>query len=432
MEIKSFKGYRYNNDKVGSAADCVAPPYDVINAEQQERLYQKSPYNIVRITKGKTEEFDGDGNNVYSRAAGYFDSWLESGALKQDAEKSIYAYVQEFEAAGKSYTRSGFIALGKLAQFGQGVRPHEKTLDGPKADRLNLMRATEAQFGQIFMLYDDPEHIADAIIAQAAQNPPLLSFVDDENVAHSLYGINDETNITDIAAMMADKEAVIADGHHRYETSLNYFNETGRPEAAFRMMTFVNMHNEGLVILPTHRLVGNLADFDPETLRENLSADFEVTFYGKDKNKDKAVMFKDLKKDFDKSRISFGIYDNSGCFSRASLKSLESIAHAAGEMSEASQKLDVTVLHKMILEGILGINEQALASESNLEYIKDIGDAIDRSTALVDSGEKQAVFFMNPTRIEQVREVAAAGEKMPQKSTFFYPKIFTGLVINKL
>ncbi|AQQ70129.1 hypothetical protein SMSP2_00470 [Limihaloglobus sulfuriphilus] len=432
MEIKSFKGYRFSNDVVGNSADCIAPPYDVINDEQQEKLYQQNEYNIVRVTKGKTAEFDEEGNNVYSRASDYFESWIESGALKQDPENSIYAYVQSFEAQDKSYTRSGFIALGKLAQFGKGVRPHEKTLDGPKADRLNLMRATQAQFGQIFMLYDDPECIADAIIAEAAKNQPLLSFVDDENVTHSLYAITGEANITDIAAMMADKDAVIADGHHRYETALNYFNETGKPEAAFRMMTFVNMHNEGLVILPTHRLVGNLADFDPKELKTKLSGDFDVTVYGKDKNTDKDQMFADLKKDFDQAGISFGIYDNSGTFSRAVLKDIKSIQQVADGLSEASQKLDVTVLHRLILEGILGINEQALASESNLEYIKDIGDAIDRSVALVDSGEKQAVFFMNPTRIEQVQGVAAAGEKMPQKSTFFYPKIFTGLVINKL
>ena len=435
MEIKAFKAYRFNDAVTGSAGDCIAPPYDVINDRQQDELYQKNPYNIVRITRGKELADDNESSNKYTRAGQFFSDWIANGALIEDSSEAVYAYVQRFEAAGRNLTRSGFIALGKLAEFGKGVQPHEKTLDGPKADRLKLTRATAAQFGQIFMLYDDSEKIADRIIAKAAQGKPALEFTDEDGVEHILYIIADQADIASIATMMQEKSPVIADGHHRYETALNYYKETGNPKAAYQMMTFVNMRNEGLVVLPTHRLAGNLSDFSMEKLIADLETDFDIVTYSYDaqsKNIAKKLMFKELKADFDAKKIAFGIYGNDDCFYKISLKSLDSMKKAAAELSPASQALDVSVLHRLILDNILGIGDKQLAAESNLEYIKDIGDAIDTSIAMVDSGDKQVVFFMNPTRTSQVQEVAAAGEKMPQKSTFFYPKIFTGLTINKL
>ena len=212
--------------------------------------------------------------------------------------------------------------------------------------------------------------------------------------------------------------------------------ESDNPNAEYRMMTFVNMRNEGLVVLPTHRLVGNLESFDMAELIEKLGDKFDVNNYPFDdekaKENAKSQMFSDLKADFEAGKNAFGVYGKDGSFYKATLKSSDSMKEAAGELSKASQSLDVSVLHRLILEGILGIGEKQLASQSNLKYIKDIGDAIDESIAAVDSDDKQVVFFMNPTKVDQVREVAAAGEKMPQKSTFFYPKIFTGLTVNKL
>jgi uncharacterized protein (DUF1015 family) len=434
MEIKAFKAYRFNPDVVGEAGKCIAPPYDVINTAQQQQLYQRSPYNIVRIIKGKTEAGDNETKSQYTRAADCLKNWLAKNVLKQDDKETIYAYVQDFEAAGKNYRRSGFIALGRLVEYGLGVRPHENTLDSPKTDRLKLTQATAAQFGQIFMLYDDAEKTADKIVEKAvAAKKPVIDFTDEDKIRHQMFAIDDAKDISAIVRMMENKETVIADGHHRYETALNYRRLTKNPAADWQMMAFINTQNEGLVILPIHRLVGNLQSFDIGRLVEKLQSEFKVTefTYGSDDSKQKAkgLMFKRMQRAFEQGKNAFGSYDGRSFYFilLKNKKALESL-----NMNDALKSLDVVVLHKLILEGILGIGEQQLAGETNIEYIKDIGTAIDEAIAAVDKGQKQVVFFMNPTRVEQVKQVAATNKKMPQKSTFFYPKIFSGLTINKL
>jgi uncharacterized protein (DUF1015 family) len=432
MKIKAFRAFRFNASVVGNPGDCIAPPYDVINPAQQQKLYDKNPHNIVRIDFGKTEAGDGPSNNQYTRAAEYLNAWLREGALKQDTREMLYAYVQDFKVGPKSIQRSGFIGLGELEEFGKGVRPHEKTLEGPKADRLNLTRATGAQFGKIFMLYDDPKGVADAAIRKAMDGKPLVDTMDDDGVRHRLFGISAAEDLATITEMMAGRQVIIADGHHRYETAVNYWRETGKPEAGWSMMTFVNMRNPGLVILPTHRLVAHLASFDMKSLLKKLSKDFEVATFAYDKGEKEQArkeMFAWMKEAFEDKHNAFGIYAGEGAFYAAVLKN-PSAMDVVKDKSRPWRMLDVSVLHKLILEDILGIDEKALAKESNIEYIKDIGSALDQSIAAVDSGEKQVVFFMNPTRIDEVRAVAGEGEKMPQKSTFFHPKIYTGLTVN--
>ena len=437
MEIKAFKAYRFNPKVVGEAGACIAPPYDVINSAQQERLYQQEPYNIVRIIRGKTEAGDNEMKNQYTRAADYLKDWLAKGAVEQDDKEAIYAYVQDFEVAGKRYRRSGFIALGKLAEYGSGVRPHENTLDGPKADRLKLMQATAAQFGQIFMLYDDAEKTADKIIGEAAAaKNPMIDFTDEDKVRHRMFAIDDTKDISAIVQMMKGRDTVIADGHHRYETALNYRRLTDNRAADWQMMAFINMQNEGLVILPIHRLVGSVAGFDLKKLLAELSKDFDSSRFAFSSAASmggaKEKMFKKMRSEFGSGRVCFGIYAADKAFYTIILKDYAVMDKIAGQLSAASRKLDVTVLHKLILEKVLGIGERQLAGETNIEYIKDVGIAVDEATAAVDEGRKQVVFFMNPTRAEQVKQVAAANEKMPQKSTFFFPKVFSGLTINKL
>ncbi|MBW8015446.1 MAG: DUF1015 domain-containing protein [Planctomycetes bacterium] len=436
MEIKAFKAFRFNSAVVGDAADCICPPYDVIDEKMQDELYKKSQYNAVRIVKGKSAGSDTDTDNKYTRAGVNLAGWIEKGALIQDGKDTIYAYVQDFEIGPMQCTRSGFVALGKLKPFGQGVQPHEKTLDGPKADRLKLMRQKKAQFGQIFLLFDDPEKIADEIIEKVATGDCLIDFTDDDGVKHKIYAIDDPADVDAVTSMMASKEAVIADGHHRYETALNYFAETKNSAAEYRMMTFVNMHNEGLVVLPTHRLVAGLADFDIASMIEKIADEFEVAEYSftddAEKESAKKKMFARMRSDFQQDKNSFGIYAAGGKFYVSVLKDSGSMNRIGPDMSDAAKGLDVNVLHLLVLDKVMGIGDKELAGQSNIKYIKDIGDAIDQSIAKVDSGKSQVVFFMNPTRIDQVRDIAAANEKMPQKSTFFYPKIYTGLVINKL
>ncbi|MHC4553308.1 MAG: DUF1015 domain-containing protein [Planctomycetota bacterium] len=436
MDIKAFKAFRFNADIVGNPGDCIAPPYDVIDAPFQDELYGRNDYNIVRAIKGKSAATDNEGDNVYTRAAAYIEQAIADGALVQESDNAIYVYVQDFEIAGVSYERAGIIAAGGLTAFGEGVQPHEKTLEGPKADRLNLTRATACQLGQIFMLYDDPTNVDRTIIAAALKKDAVIDMTDDEQARHRLFVIDEPELIDAFVSMMADKQTVIADGHHRYETALNYWAETGDEQAAFQMLTFVNMRNEGLVIQPTHRLLINMDDFNVAAVVDELTDEFAVTKYPftneSEKQKAKAEMFDAMKHGGDAGKNMFGLYAKSDAFYAIELFDKAAMKALCPEMSDAALELDVNVLHKLILEKHLGICDAKLASQSHLVYIKDLGDAIDQSIAKVDGAGSEGVFFMNSTRIEQVQAVAAAGEKMPQKSTFFYPKIFSGLTVRKL
>jgi len=435
MEIRPFKAYRYNEAAVGNAGSCVSPPYDVINPEQADELYRKSEYNIVRVIKGKTQPADSEGNNQYTRAAAYLNDWIKKGVLKQDSSENIYAYVQNFELAGQAFERLTFIALGKLEEFGKIVRPHEQTLSKPKIDRLNLQRATGATFGLVFMLYEDKEKIIDKIIEKAAAQKPLIDFLDEQNVKHQVSAVTDKKDIETIAKMMQRKSCIIADGHHRYETGLTYYKETKNPAAAYQMTAFTNMCDEGLVCLATHRLVGGLENFDFEKLITEMKQDFEITQYQFDsaaaKTKAREKMLAEMKNEHNNGKNAFGIYGRDGAFYAAVLKNKKAMDSMAPDMSRCWRLLDVSVMQKLILEKILGIDEKSVAGKNNIEYVKDMPDAIDESIARVDRGGVQAAFFMNPVTMEQLKKVTEADERMPQKSTYFYPKVFTGLTINK-
>jgi len=436
MEVRPFKAFRFDEQAVGDVGSCIAPPYDVISPEQQQRLYEKSDYNIVRIIKGKTSESDGETNNQYTRAAEYLNGWIEKGVLKQDSTDTIYAYVQDFQIGGADFRRLSFVALGRLEEFGEIVRPHEQILTAPTIDRLNLKKATEAKFGLVFMLYEDPEGIADAIILKASGEKPLIDFNDEQNVRHRLFSITDKEDIDTIVEMMRDKSCIIADGHHRYTTGLMYAKETDKPTAKYQMLAFCNTRHEGLIVLATHRLVGNLDRYDSAELIAGLNKNFAVTSYGFSSPEDKAgarrKMLAQMKAEHNKDKNAFGIYDGSGAFYVAVLKNTGAMDYAAPDMSRPWRSLDVAVLHKLILEKLLGIGAEQLAGGANVEYVKDGDNIIEQSVQRVDQNEKQAAFFMNPPKISQIRMVADAGERMPQKSTYFYPKVFSGLTINKL
>jgi uncharacterized protein (DUF1015 family) len=436
MKVKPFKAFRFNEAMVGDVGSCIAPPYDVISPAQQDLLYQKNEYNIVRITKGKTTPADSDTNNQYTRAADYLHTWIEKGVLKQDSAETIYAYVQDFQLAGKNFHRTGFIALAGLEDFGKTVRPHEQTLNGPKADRLNLERATKAKFGLVFMLYQDQKKIADRIIENAETQKPLIDFIDEQNVRHRLFAITDKKDIVAIEKLMLDKSCIIADGHHRYETALNYYRETANPAAAYQMTAFVNARQDGLVILAAHRLVGNLENLDTEKFIATLKENFKVTDYRFDSPQARAdakrKMLAQMKTECELDKNAFGIYTGDNAFYVAVLKNKHAMDSLAPNMSSPWKSLDVSVLHKLILEAILGIGEKLLATGGKVEYVKDSENAVDILIEEIDTGRKQLAFFMNPAKMHQIEMVTAAGEKMPQKSTFFYPKMYTGLTINKL
>jgi uncharacterized protein (DUF1015 family) len=436
MQIKPFRAFRFDAGVVGDAGDCIAPPYDVISNAQQEQLYARSEHNIVRIIKGKTAASDNDNYNQYTRASEYLRKWIEEGALKQDTSEAVYAYVQDFEWAGTGFQRLSFIALAKLEEFGDVVKPHERILNKPLVDRLNLKRATAAGFGLVFMLYEDEHGIADEIMKRSAKADPLIDFVDEQNVRHRLFAIATGADIEHIVEMMRSKSCVIADGHHRYTTGLTYARESGNPEGKYQMLAFANTCQKGLIVLPTHRLVGNLEDFSFEKMLTDLSDNFEVSELKFDSDQAKTdargEMLARMKAQYTNGRNAFGIYGSNDAFYVAVLKDRHAMDSVAPDMSPAWRSLDVSILHKLILEELLGIDEEKLARNENIQYVKDTPNAIDDSISQVDQEQKQAAFFMNPVKMEQLMKVTDAGERMPQKSTYFYPKVYTGLTIHKL
>jgi len=436
MQIKPFKAFRFNKAVVGDVGSCIAPPYDVISDAQQEQLYNKSEHNIVRIIKGKTNASDNGDNNQYTRAAGYLNNWIKQGVLRQDSAETIYAYVQDFELAGIQFQRLAFIAMAKLEEFGEIVRPHEQILNKPMLDRLSLKKATTADLGLVFMLYEDEQEIADKIIEQAATTEPLIDLIDEQNVRHRLFAITAKENIQQIVKMMNDKSCVIADGHHRYTTGLAYSNESDNPAAKYQMLAFANISHKGLIVLATHRLAGNLENFSFEQLITELKENFELTEFKFDSPESKInarqKMLEQMKAGHDEDKNAFGIYGSNDAFYVAVLRDKQAMDPVVPDMSSAWRHLDVSILHKLILEKILGIDEERLAKGENLQYVKDTPNAIDESISQVDAGHKQAAFFMNPVKMQQLKLVTEAGERMPQKSTYFYPKIFTGLTIQKL
>jgi len=337
---------------------------------------------------------------------------------------------------GQEYQRSGFIGLAKIEEFGNTVKAHEQTLTGPKTDRLNLQLATDSNFGLVFMIYADEKKTADEIIDKATAQEALVDFVDSLGVRHRLFAISVKEDIEAIENAMADKSSVIADGHHRYETALNYYKQTGNPKAEYQMLVFANTHNEGMIVLATHRLVNNLENFDSGKFIAKLKEDFAVTQYTFDseegKEEAKQKMLDMIKDEFLANRNAFGIYTADGHFYVSVLTNEKAMEKIAPEKSDAWRGLDVSILHKLIIEQKLGLSEAKVAAGGNLQYVKDTATAIDDSIAKVDAGEKQIAFLTNPPKMGQIQAVADAGEKMPQKSTYFYPKMFTGLTVNKI
>jgi uncharacterized protein (DUF1015 family) len=436
MQIRPFKAFRYNPAIVGDAGNCIAPPYDIITSAEQKILYEKSPYNIIRITKGKTEPSDTNSNNRYTRAAEYLKSWTEKGILKQDTQEAIYAYTQNFELAGQKLQRFSFIAKSKLEPFGKIVKPHEQTFDEPLADRLKLITATGAVFGLVLMLYEDPQQTAEEIIRKTMLQDALLEHLDEQNTTHRLFAITNRQDTDQIVEMLADKSCIIADGHHRYTTAIEYARRTNIPATFYQMLAFANINQQGLVILASHRLLGNIENFSFKQLIESLRTDFDITehrFTSDDEKKQASKrMLNQTKKHYESGRNSFGIYGGDDSFYAACLKNKQIMTSAAPERNDVWRTLDVSVLQKLVFEKQLGFDENEITKTKNIEYYKNTHDITEALIWQVDTGQKQLVFFMNPVKLRQLINVVNSGLTMPQKSTYFYPKIYSGLTIDKL
>jgi len=418
----------------------VTQPYDKISPAMQQAYYQRSPYNLVRIILGLPELFDAErGESVYTRAARDFNAWREQGVLVQEKDPCVFAYAQRFRVPGSSEVRErrGFIALGRLHEYAeQVVFRHEQTLSKPKSDRLNLLNATRAHFGQIFMLYSDPAGSVERVLYDGA-GAADAEVTDEYDVLHRVWRVSDPAAIRLLAAAMADKKLIIADGHHRYETALSYAKEHAPadgakiehsanqlpqpawPESAV-MMTFVNMDAEGLVILPTHRVVHSLDRFDPVAFAVAAREFFQVEALGDDT----AEAYIDLLKS--QNGTAFLVVTRAGALLFQARP--EAISAALAGVPERQRQLDLTQLHAVILDRLLGLDAEKVREQTNIRYLRDAGEAVDQ----VRRGEADVSFLTNPVSMEQLREVAFAGEVMPQKSTDFYPKLLSGLTIYAL
>lgn len=434
-EIFPFRALRYNQAAARSSiSSLVTQPYDKITPEMQQRYYAASPYNLVRIILGKLESGDNEKQNVYTRAAVCFQDWRAQQILIQDAQPSIYLYSQQFRAPGENgatLERTGFIGLGKIHDYSDGVVfRHEMTLAKPKADRLNLLRATQAHFGQIFMLYSDPAGAVGKLLCPST--PPDISLPDEYGVLHRLWKISHQHTIASVQSQMAAKKLIIADGHHRYETALAYRNERKtkdtpqKTEAAYEyaMMTYIRMQSPGLVILPTHRVLAGLHVFDESAMFETAKKFFVVEELGPSLSS--AELMLRLEQAGSKMQTSIMAVTPRNAYLLHTMPGR--IATTLAGLPPRQQKLDVVQLHKLLLEGVLRLSEESIRNQENIQYVRDFSQSI----AQARSGQANVAFLMNPVRMEQLREVAFAGETMPQKSTDFYPKLLSGLTIYAL
>lgn len=438
-EIHPFSALRYNPARV-KLADVVTQPYDKITPEMQDRYYAASPGNLVRIILGKREGPETERDNVYTRAAGYFSEWRRGGILLPDEQPALYLYSQTFQVPGEArqLERRGFIGLGKIEEYEAGVVfRHEQTLSGPKVDRLNLLRATRAHFGQIFMLYSDAAGAVDNVLRSAAAERPDVDIVDEYGVRNLMWRITDPATVAQACALMRAKKLIIADGHHRYETALNYRNERrtalaeggAEPDEAAPfervMMTFVNMDSEGLLILPTHRVVFGLSGFDAVKMIEQLRRYFTVEPLPSVEAKSIPALLAEKGRDGMAMMVATAggaaLLRSGGAAQRAAAEALLAAS------SPRQQRLDVVQLHRLALEEVLGISAEDIRNQKHINYIRDAGEALER----VRQGAN-AAFLMSPVPIGQMRDVAFAGEVMPQKSTDFYPKLLSGLTIYAL
>jgi uncharacterized protein (DUF1015 family) len=410
--IFPFQPYRYTS-AAGPLQNLVTQPYDKITPEAQARYLAESPYNLVRVILGERKPGDDETDNVYTRAAGYLNHWIAAGILAKDAEPGVYPYFQEFAVpdTGERLVRKGFIALGAVEDYSANiVHRHERTLAGPKKDRLELLRHTRAHCELIFMLYPDAEGAIDALLDRAAAAAPLGEVTDEYGAVHRIWKIaGAERAGLSIQQIMADKKLLIADGHHRYETAMAFRNENPDLPGADRVaMAFVNMHSPGLRILATHRLVSGLPAERADEFLRAAAGDFKI------EEIDSA----------DRLQHAWAANTN-GC---------TIIGAAIGgklymlEERDARGELDIRILHDLLLGKALGITEEEVRNEQFIRYARGIDAAVDAAR----TGAAQIAFLLKPTSVQEVADTSFAGGVMPQKSTDFYPKLLSGLTIYKL
>jgi len=426
---KPFRGVRFNPERIKDLSLVISQPYDRVRYGLQDKYYAQSDHTIVKIIKGKEFEGDSDQNNVYTRARDYFTAWLDEGVMLRENVPALYVLHQTFTLPdGQRYTRKAFTTALEISTFDEGiVLPHERTLAGPKVDRLNLVRATQTYFGSIFMLYPDEENQVNAILDGAIQElePFVLRELFENDVEQRFWVVTDPQVIAQVEADMAPKRnLIIADGHHRYETAITYRDEMRAkiPDAPanagfnYRMVTLVSMSDPGLVILPTHRLIVSYTAKTSKEVIKDAAEYFQVQSLP-----DRAAMEAALA-DAQPRAPRIGFYD--GDYTVFTLKHPDVMAKIAPERDAAWHLLDVSILHELLIERVMELSKDSVERKENIDYLRDVEMGYEQ----VDKGDANFVFVMNPTRMTQVRDCTTAGAKMPQKSTDFFPKVISGLV----
>ncbi|HLM85235.1 MAG TPA: DUF1015 domain-containing protein [Solirubrobacteraceae bacterium] len=415
-DVQPLRAIHYDPTVVGPLVDVVAPPYDVIDANQRAALLARSPFNVVAVDLPQGEP------DPYTAAHELFESWQREGALVRDGEPALWAHTQDYTGPdGRARIRRGFFCRVRIEDYGPGrVRPHERTHPGPKEDRLRLTRATRANVSPIFSLYSDPGQAAWRALAPATEQPPWAQIADADGTVHRLWRAADPEAIATVRAATRDAELLIADGHHRYETMHAYAQEVGgEGDHRYILMCLVALEDPGLTVFPTHRLIGGLDDERRANLEQALQRDFEIV----------EVPIEDIAPTPGEGPLQLGYIDNrDGRALRLTLKD-QAIADAAlPGYSQAYRQLDTGVLEALVLKDALGYSDEDIAHFNGLFYARDTEEAL----SMVRSGRFDAAFLMRPTPVGQVRDVAAAGENMPPKSTYFFPKLLTGLLFNPL
>ncbi|MBO5726276.1 MAG: DUF1015 domain-containing protein [Clostridia bacterium] len=417
--VKEFNALRFAND-AGAIKDLCCPPYDIISDTEKGMYYAKDAHNIINL------ELPGQQPEDYVTAKNKLNEWMNYGVLKQDTTPALYIYEEKFSVKGVDYAFKGFTAYVKLEEFSKGiVLPHEETLSKAKTDRFNLLNATGCSFSQIYSLYNDKNGETQKLINELSSGAPDISFTDGDGVTHNLWVAEKSDKTEQICRQFDDRKLYIADGHHRYETGLNfrnYLKEQGiaNENSEYIMMFLVNMENDGLVVFPTHRIVRDLETFDSAELIKKCEKYFTTCAI----EKDGAESFLDTA--YAKGETAFVFYDGATTVG-LTLKDASVMDNLFPDKSVALRQLDVNVLHSLILEELLGIDKENMAKQINLTYTRSLDEAISAA-----DNAANCCFLLNPTRVSEIADVAAAGEKMPQKSTYFYPKLITGLVINKI
>ncbi|MBR6523202.1 MAG: DUF1015 domain-containing protein [Clostridia bacterium] len=431
--ILPFKALRYNKNIVGNLSAVLAPPYDNISGQKQQKLYDSHPFNVVRLEYGVDLENDNDTENRYSRSAETLSEWMRSGVLVPDRQPAIYIYGQDFELPdGRQLSRKGIVCLVRIDDFEEGtVVPHQETVSRAKNDRLNLMTSCGANFNPVCALYEDVENQLASIINSATAQEPETTVKTIDGVVQKLWVITDEEVISQVTTALEEKRLLIADGHHRYETAINYRNlmqdenpdHTGDELYNYTMMFLEDIADPGLVIFPTHRMVKSQVGYNESAVISQLSESFDIVRIDTDDVEASAG----IKLSENTDIPCFAMYTGKDYYYLLRLKSFAPADSVNADKSVSFRHLDVTVLHSLVLGKVFGMTEADLKNQEYLSYTRDISEAVNE----VKNGVFQCCFMLNPTKIQQIKDVALEGEKLSLKSSYFYPKLISGLLMNK-